>query len=583
MSPLGYSRQMRWKITIQDKRMKAKILVILFSLYVTSFYAFVEASYLEQNIVNICETKTFGTKVVAKGNPAYTSYKSLLRAIDLAEKQTANGLSLLAKNSLNNAFKYVNNVLKKEPEADLSLVCKRLAALQSDSQKSIANNRDLAKDAYNLSFFMQNYHAYIEGYYSRPQHKKQQEQVLSMINFEREKVKKLLAGNKAASIPGGIQLKMQLINFDGILTTEKIVTKLYGFLDELNNAAPQDLADRSKRTIHVIKGFNAIAGDHPELKEVMKFAKRQMEKAETEMSEIYTGVFHKENVNKIVFTKTKFEPGNEASVTINPLFKTGDAIWATMYLSAPIKEALTSQQNHIGETMTMNVVDANGNSLYGPFEKWEVENYDDNVAKVYQGTSGNQTFYQFLLLPSLASDGEDAVKNKNFTLVHLVRGASRQPQRKKTFTVNISTFGKRTRSKELTGSFQIDFSQGDAPTFYQKLDNTLVDKFIKENKVPNAFLKNTALESQLLANMRAQGHSETYSRAIIQSDWNVVKPTTGKVYKEIKCAFPYKTTDGKCGYRTYTFKSFKSGSGWTKPQKFGGTDAAQRVACNKIN
>ena len=538
----------------------------------------------DSTLINICESNSFGSKKITEGNASFTSYKNLLRALDLAERNKEKGLVLLSKNNLKNALKLVENVLKKEPEADLSDVCFRIRSLQNNTSKGEVNIVELGQSAFKVTFLLQNYRAYVEGYYEKPQYAKQRSQITELKSFDRAGIDQILSKpGMAANSAGGMQLKMQLDNFDQVVAQEGIVNHLYGLLDELNNSAAQDLADRSKRTLDVISAFNAIGGENTELKGVMDYANKQVQRAEKVMSEIYTGDFHRSHVNEIIFTKKPFIPGKETDIKINPVFKTGDPIYATMYLSANVNDALTTRKNAQGEEMTMTILDENGVSLYGRFEKWEVENYASNVAMIYKGVPNNQSFYQFLLLPAPDSDIAEAVLNRNFTPVHLVRGAAHQPQRKKKFSVVISTFGKKTNSKELSGSFEMDFSHGDAPLVYTQLDNRMVEAFIAKKELPKPYKKDTVLEGQLLENMRTQGHSETYTKAIIQSDWRVVKPLGGKEYKEMECAFPYKTVDGQCGYRTYTFKSFRNGNGgWTKPQKFGGTDAAERVPCHKL-
>lgn len=562
-----------------NKIIKIQILFLLFGLV----HGIAATNQLDP-MYNVCETKHFGTKKITEDSAAYTSYKNLLKALDLAENNNGKGLVLLSKNNLNNALKYVENVLKKEPEADLTDICNRIKSLNGSSIQNESNIAELGKTAFNVTFLLQNYRAYVEGYYQNAQYGKQRAQISDLKDFNRSNINKILSKpGMATSNAGGMQLKMQLDNFDQVVAQEGIVNNLYGLLDELNNSAAQDLADRSKRILDVITAFSAIGGDNPELNGVLDFATKQLQKAEKEMAVIYTSDFHRSHVNKIVFTKKPFVPGNEAGLEINPIFKTGDAVYATMYLSANINDALTTRKNAQGEAMTMSVLDDNGVSLYGRFEKWEVENYSNNVAMVYNDIPNDQTYYQFLLLPAPDSDISDAVQNKNITPLHLVRGAAQQSQRKKKFKVVISTFGKKTNSKELTGSFEMDFSYGDAPSVYTQLDNRIVEEFIAENNIPKPYKRDAILETQLLENMRAQGHSEAYTNAIIRSDWNVIKPLGGKEYREIECAFPYKSTDGKCGYRTYTFKSFRNSSGgWTEPQKFGGTDVAERVPCYKL-
>ncbi|MEM9681330.1 MAG: hypothetical protein AAF901_13490, partial [Bacteroidota bacterium] len=411
--------------------------------------------------------------------------------------------------------------------------------------------------------------------------KTQKENIESIQNIDRAHLLSQLkdAETNSALDYNGKELMRALSDIDQLLKDNNIITRLYAMLDELDKASPLDLKERSERVLIVLNGFKAIGGDNASIKEVIHYADQQIQKADSDLAIVYTSDFHKTNINKIIFTRHPFLPGKENGLEINPVFKTGDAVYATLYLKAKISEVI--DQNLISN---MTVEDNSGVDLDKWFEAWEVENNTDKSLKIHPKTDLSSTFYQFVLIPNLDIDITSELQNENITPVHLARGLAKQPKRKKKYNVTISSYNPVVGSTDMKGSFYFDASTGNNEDYYNKVDNKLIEELIQDVELPKVAMRNSTLESQLLSNMKSQGWQEQYSRAIIvESDWVYFKPLSGQEYREIEAAFPYKLPDGKCGYQIYSFKSFKNGNGgWTKPKKFGGADQKERIACSKI-
>ncbi|MBD3723777.1 MAG: hypothetical protein IE891_03085 [Flavobacteriaceae bacterium] len=568
--------------------MKTKLLlhslIVLFSLSVMANENSLNSDSKKINMLimqenDICANK--GTVIITESSTAYTSYKNLKKQLDLAQKNYDLGAMEIAQNNLKNAIKYAEFVLKKEPNANLSELCALIEKINGKVTTATNNKQDFAQQYFQLQALLQNFEAYTIGMLEVPNAKKQKQQIEEMVNFNREEtlnnIKKL--GNAIQTDFNAQQLQSSLINIDQLLKANNIINRLYNMLDELDKFSAVDLSERSQRALTVIKVFNAIGGNNTELKNVMDYANKQLNKANNELASVYTSNFHKENMNKIVFTKVPFKPGTEDSVEINPVFKTGDAVYATIYMKGKISEVL----DNYGVGL-LYVTDENEVSLQKWFEKWEVENYTNNSVKVIPSFSKENTYYQFVLIPNLETTLKADLDNKNITPIHMARGMTKQPSRKKTFSVLVSTSGSKFGTTEMKGEFQFDFSQGNPDDYYSKVDNKFIEQLIQNVELPSAAKRDATLESQLLANMNSQGWEEKFTRVIIvESDWTYYKPISGQEYREIEAAFPYSLPDGKCGYYIFSFKSFKNGTGgWTAPQKFGGSDKSERIACNKI-
>ena len=166
-----------------------------------------------------CTSQSFGNVMVAQGNPAYTSYKNLIKNLDLAEKHIKMGMPDMAENNIKNAKRYISYVIKKEPQANLRKECERLEALQGDKSDDQNSINALSSEAYKISFLLQNYQAYITGMFENSGFETQRNQIISMVDFDRVKIEKILGGNHNLnkSNSGGIQLSTQLRNFDEVI------------------------------------------------------------------------------------------------------------------------------------------------------------------------------------------------------------------------------------------------------------------------------------------------------------------------------------------------------------------------------
>ena len=529
-----------------------------------------------------CKTHSGSVKVTAD-NPAITSYSNAVKNLDKAERQIAEGNSGMALNNLKSIPRYLTYVLKKEPNADISEICSRYKSLTEKAGGSSQAKSDFTTLDYELGFFMDNYQAYSTGYFENPRFKQQKDAYVNMPMFDRAGIMDKIKAQEQRGALGrkGQTLKQKLTNLPMTLKQKNIVNDLYRLLDELNNSAAVDLGERSKRVMQIIEGFVAIGGDNEELAQVLAFAQKQLKKADDEMASIYTGSYHKEHVNEVVFTKKPFTPGNESAMEMNPVFETGDAVYATLYLSASLKDALNCATAP-NCTAGLKVEDQQMQRLDKWFEGWET-NYKTSVVRIYSGTDTSKSYFQFLLVPNATCDLKKDIAARNMTVPHMARGMSKQSKRMKTFNVQVTMNERKTGSKLLKGSFKIDLSKGNAPEYYTKADNRAFEGLIKNNQLPTKKTSDAVLETKLLGIMNAQGYAEKYTKCLIQNGWQVYTPLGQTPYREMTAAFPYRADDGKCGFQIYAFRSLKSGSGWATPQKWGGTLDRDRVTCDKVD
>ncbi|RMB57136.1 hypothetical protein EAX61_12255 [Dokdonia sinensis] len=528
-----------------------------------------------------------GSVTVGSESRAATSFKNLNKQLDLAEKAKEQGELLKMENNLKNARRYMDFVIKKEPEADLSVPCDRLNKLNEASQALSANKADFAKANYNFTFFIDNYQNFAGGTFENERFAEQNNVFDEVLSFDRAAMMKQMSEAQAAGkLDGqGKQLKSKLENLDETLNLYQIPTNLYTLLDQVNTMDGVKKSKMSKRVLKVVRGFAAIGGDNPTLNDIKNAAERQLEAAEEELASIYTGDFHKEHVNEIVFTKVPYKAGNEASVEINPVFEPGDAIYGTIYFGATIMDAvgdpntLSASGKPMGTGGEFTVRDAAGLTLDRYFT-------DDDSGKnttmlIFPGWDASATTYQFIVVPNLTTDLKQEAKYKNITPLQMARGLSKESPRKKKWNAQVALVTAKTGAVLYKGSFEVDLSKGEGPEYYQKVEVKQEEVFIAANNLPRAVTRNAGLEAQLLSIMNNQGFKEKFTRTIITRDWKVIQRPLEK-YRELYAAFPYKTPEGKCGYLEFVFRSDYVG-GWSKPQKSGGRIMKERVTCDKVN
>ncbi|QNM84563.1 hypothetical protein H9W90_10180 [Polaribacter pectinis] len=532
-----------------------------------------------------------GNITVVQGDRAFTSLKNFRKQLDLAEKASAAGELLKMQNNLKNAERYIGFLLKKEPNANISAECSRLKAL-SGASKSLANNKqDFAKANYNFTFFIDNYYNFAGGMFENARFATQNKVFDDVVNFDR---KKMLSQMSAAENAGkldsqGKQLKDKLENLETTLTTYQIPANLYKMLDEVNNSDGVKKSKMSKRVLKVVRGFAAIGGDNATLNEIKDSAERQLADAEEELAAVYTGEFHKEHMNEIVFTKVPYKPGNEASVEINPIFEPGDAIYATMYLSAPIIDAigdpnaLSASGNPMGAGASLIVKDPTSGLTLDRFSPIDEGGYKKTMFLIYPAWNTSETTYQFVLVPNLKTNLKNDIKHENITPVQMARGMGKETPRKKTWQVSTNVISLKTGVVTYKGSFTMNLSKGKGPKYYTEVENKQFEAFIEANELPKAAYRNAGLEAILLKVMNKNGYKEKYTKTIMRSQWRVFSPPYKQKYREISAAFPYKTAEGKCGFHEYSFRAYPTGSGWGTPAQYGGAIARERVSCKKVN
>lgn len=525
------------------------------------------------DIQNLCENN--GTVKIIKGNKAFTSYKNCLKYLDVAERKQANGED--TETTIKMLKRAIASVIKREPNADLSTVCDRFTKIEKEAKTNIDNKDYFRNNLYLVGRLYKNSDA---GIY--PENLGLENPVWfidAVKDFNREEV---LKKAKTSNDKNAKEIIAILNDYSAFIDRQGIANYLMDVLDRENNASSDQLTKKAKTIKQVALNLKKIAGTNSSMDKLIAYTDKQLTKGESALAHIYSSKIHKEFINQIVFTKQPFQAGKESNLEINPIFKTGDAVYATLYLSATIADAVSSWQGYgKGGTMGLKVKNSNGDLMNIRFEG--SEDYNNSFVSIPESVSKSQTIIQFVLIPNLESNISEYLKCGNITPIAMVKGMGEESNREKEFKVEVYGTGKKTGAVTYKGNFKMDLSVGEGSTYYKKVELKKTDDFYATNSLPKAKINNASLEAQLLAEMKKQGFQEQFKKTYIQSNWQLFEPPFKVAYKEMTASFTYTTSDGKCGWQNYSFRSFKTGSGsWTSPQKWGGANQRQRMSCKKI-
>jgi len=410
--------------------------------------------------------------------------------------------------------------------------------------------------------------------------------------FDLEYVQNILADKKANNTfsKEDEELENIIIDYPKFISDIDLPTAFAKRLDEAAGRGgtrnPVVTLTRAKEIKKEAEAIFAFTGpNNQDIQNIVDIANRSIQSAESSLESVYTSDFHKEHLGEIVFSKKPLNIGSEKESDLIKKFKTGDPIYGTVYLGRTIGEMIGDDAfNKIGATGFTLIL--NLNSVFGHAEKWEGDNFPFLKQVSVSVNHLKDTYIQFVLIPEAPAILKDKryeyVKRRNYTPVIFVRGLRAKSKRNLPIEAYFTHSDKSGFHQKFEGKFEMDLSYGEGPQYYKEIENRLIDKYIEDNEVPNAVMKNNGLENQLLEEMNSKGWRETFTKAVIASQWMEEIVPGGKKQRTIQAFMIAKHPDGYCFYHQYDFVSFPSGSGWTKPQ-YHASGTRTRVLCSKIN
>lgn len=351
----------------------------------------------------------------------------------------------------------------------------------------------------------------------------------------------------------------------------QVLIKAYkGRLDELNifgiKGAPQKELKVLNDTKTLCEVLLKLAPDNPTATQWLKEVNNQIGSKTSTIG--YASNMHKVHLGDMLFSNKEVSIGNESESDFTKKFKSGDDIYATVYLPATLRTLTDSYaQNDLK-------VFVNGGIIAGASEKTAVW-----VTTPMQ----EKNYLQFAIIPSDAwkqNHGQPYVENKLRTHEYIA-GALIEAGPYSGTTVAIEVTFRGTNSK-IKGEFTIDLSAGidDLKKVVSQEENAR----LSDAKLPKAGMQNANLAKEALGIMqRKSGSSKTYTKSIITSvNWDYDKNWNGVIVsRSIVIALVSKEHDGKCMYQYFNFKQQAQGGGsYNNNLEFAGAGQNVYISCD---
>ena len=331
------------------------------------------------------------------------------------------------------------------------------------------------------------------------------------------------------------------IEYSGILKhSTKIAEGSYDLVKQKNVPKALEAIEEAKG---YCEGVLKLSPNNAKAKETLVFIDKAYNNANANAAKEFTSSFHKQNVNKIVFSKKPLTIGSENLSDVTTTFTSNDEIYGTIYFSDKLINLLESGTTKFRFDFLLN--------------DETVHIYDPHITLTEE--SKQKSYLQFVLVPDESYSFATEVKGYNET-VRLFNDKiiSKGPLTHKiTFE---SEIGK--TDEQISGTFNYDISGG--TTKNEKVKLKAEDVFASAVRLPTAKMNNPQLLAQMteLVNKYAgKGEKYAYGR-IASSDWTINKNDLGIIIdRSISGYFVGSFPDGHCEMVGFSFSQEYAGAG----------------------
>ncbi|MBL7723721.1 MAG: hypothetical protein JNK27_06215 [Chitinophagaceae bacterium] len=293
--------------------------------------------------------------------------------------------------------------------------------------------------------------------------------------------------------------------------------------------------------------------------------------AEGEASRFFTSDFHKQNLNKIIWSSKPLVIGKESEMSsfIKTEFKTGEYIYGTAYLGVTANEAMNGNTN-----LRVRIKVDGGTAIWGG----DLSYFELPL------TAQNKSYIQFALLPDaqwLKDNYAPYIAEENWTISYfldeLVRGGD------VSHAITCELIFPTNNIRDIESELSLDLNSG--ITEIKAMSGKLHDELMASRTLPKAGMKNTAMEQQMVAALNKLGWKEHFTKVIINSpDWTIKKNELGVIlYRIVSAVGIFKDHDGKCMYQEFTFRQDYTGGGnYSSTIKYNSYGGKREIGCDKL-
>lgn len=293
--------------------------------------------------------------------------------------------------------------------------------------------------------------------------------------------------------------------------------------------------------------------------------------AEGEASRFFTSDFHKQNLNKIIWSSKPLVIGKESEMSsfIKTEFKTGEYIYGTVYLGVNVNEAMNGNTN-----LRVRIKVDGGTAIWGG----DLSYFELPL------NAQNKSYIQFALLPDaqwLKDNYAPYIAEENWTISYfldeLVRGGD------VSHAITCELIFPTNKIGNIKSELSLDLNDG--ITEIKAMSAKLHNELMASRTLPKAGMKNTTMEQQMVAALNNLGWKEHFTKVIINSpDWTIKKNELGVIlYRIVSAVGIFKDHNGKCMYQEFTFRQDYAGNGkFDNTIKYNSYGSKREIGCDKV-
>lgn len=341
--------------------------------------------------------------------------------------------------------------------------------------------------------------------------------------------------------------------------------------DSRGASNPQKKMDLLQHAKYECEAILILSPNNEPFKKKLQEIHKLLGNAEGEASRFFTSDFHKENLNKIVWSTKPLVIGKESEMLsfIKTEFKTGEYIYGTAYLGVNANEAMNGNTN-----LRVRIKVDGGTAIWGG----DLSYFELPL------TAQNKSYIQFALLPDaqwLKDNYAPYIAEENWTISYfldeLVRGGD------VSHNITCELIFPTNKIRNIESSLSLDLNSG--ITEIKTMSAKLHDELMGSRALPKAGMKNTATEQQMVVALNKLGWKEHFTKVIITSpDWIIKKNELGIIlYRVVSAVGIFKDYDGKCMYQEFTFRQDYAGSGkFENTVKYNSYGSKREIGCDKV-
>ncbi|MBK6827606.1 MAG: hypothetical protein IPG86_12375 [Chitinophagaceae bacterium] len=505
--------------------------------------------------------------------PAKVSLKSFWTHMEKIKAGTGTA------SSLNNADRMLKQIKEQDPGFDISTLSAMLQpykekAAQEASSKADAKSAEEAKTLYFKNFHNKMIGVYSSGIDIQPG-------VVGAVYLERVKALNIEEyKEKRKEAPEGgpnsypVLIDAMLADYENyVQRADRLKWNVIAPMTASRTASnPQEKTAILENARKECEAVLILSPNNTAFKQKLDEINKLMGAAGAEAAKFYTSDFHKENLNKIVWSTQPLVIGKEKEMagSIKQQFKTGDYIFGTVYLGVLAKETMGSNTN-----LRIRIRVDGGTAVWGG---------DLSYIELPLAAQG-KSWFQFALIPNaqwLKDHYAPYVAEENWTLAYFLNQLVSGGDISHNITCELM-FPTNTID-DIKSSFSLDLGAGSAEI--KTLAGKLNAELMASRTLPKAGMSNAALEQQMVAAANNLGWNDKFLKAIItSSSWTVHKnELTGAIlYRWLGAVCTTKDNDGKCFYQEFSFKQEYTGGGnYSGTVKFNSYGGKREIGCDKL-